>query len=82
MTADTLGLQRTELRNVVEGALSRSTAFAGRNLRFEVHEDGVVLRGVVRSYYHKQLVQESLRSVSGLSRITNELEVATLRQSD
>lgn len=66
------------LREVVESALARSTHFAGKNLRFEVHEDGVVLRGVVRSYYHKQLAQESLRTVPGLRRIHNELEVVTV----
>jgi hypothetical protein len=69
---------RSTLHDVVQMALSRSTQLAGRSLRFEVHEDGVVLRGVVRSYYHKQLAQESLRSISGLSRVTNELEVVSV----
>lgn len=66
------------LREVVESALARSVHFAGRNLRFEVHEDGVVLRGVVRSYYQKQLAQESLKAISGVPRITNEIEVVTV----
>jgi osmotically-inducible protein OsmY len=69
---------RNDLRGIVESALARSLYFSGKNLRFEVHEDGVVLRGTVRSYYHKQLAQESLKSISGLPRIHNEIEVVTV----
>ncbi len=69
---------RSDLRGIVESALARSSYLAGRNLRFEVHEDGVVLRGVVRSYYHKQLAQESLKSIAGLPRIHNEIEVVSV----
>ena len=67
-----------ELRDIVEAALARSVHLSGRNLRFEVHEDGLVLRGVVRSYYHKQLAQESLKAISGLPQIRNEIEVVTV----
>ena len=69
---------RSELRGIVQSALARSLYLSGKNLRFEVHEDGVVLRGVVRSYYHKQLAQESLKSIAGLPRIHNEIEVVTV----
>jgi len=69
---------RHHLRNTVEAALARSTCLAGKNLRFEVHEDGVVLRGVVRSYYLKQLVQESLKAVAGVRHIQNDIEVVTV----
>ena len=64
-----------ELRHLVESALSKSSFSNARNLRFEVHQAEVVLRGSVRSYYQKQLAQESLRSISGVARIMNELEV-------
>jgi osmotically-inducible protein OsmY len=67
-----------DLRDVVESALARSLYLSGKNLRFEVHEDGLVLRGIVRSYYQKQLAQESLKSISGLPRIRNEIEVVTV----
>ena|GEM_PF-3401388 len=69
---------RHQLRNTVEAALARSACLAGKNLRFEVHEDGVVLRGVVRSYYLKQLAQESLKAISGVRHIQNEIEVVTV----
>ena len=69
---------RSELRGIVQSALARSLYLSGKNLRFEVHEDGVVLRGVVRSYYQKQLAQESVKSVAGLRRVHNEIEVVTV----
>ena len=57
-------------------ALKRSPHLLGRNLRFE-HSDGrVTLKGVVRSYYQKQMAQESLRDVAGVERIENQLEVS------
>ena len=69
---------RQTLRDTVEAALARSAYLAGKNLRFEVHEDGVVLRGVVGSYYQKQLAQESLKSISGVRQIHNEIEVVSV----
>ena len=78
MLAEMTRAPRSDLKEVVETALARSAIMAGKNLRFEVHEDGVVLRGIVRSYYHKQLAQESLRKISGVSRIHNELEVVSV----
>jgi hypothetical protein len=69
---------RSELRHLIESVISRSSFLSGRNLRFEVHEDAVVLRGVVRSYYQKQLAQESLRNIEGLAKINNEIEVVSV----
>jgi osmotically-inducible protein OsmY len=76
-STDELPDHRHHLRNTVEAALARSTFLAGKNLRFEVHEDGIVLRGVVGSYYQKQLAQESLKSISGVRHIHNEIEVVS-----
>jgi osmotically-inducible protein OsmY len=67
-----------DLLEMVETTLARTLCLAGRNLRFEIHEDGVVLRGTVRSYYQKQLAQESLKSISGVNRIHNEIEVISV----
>lgn len=72
-------IQRTDLplQDRVETALQQSPySFAHRNLRFEAHEGRVTLRGVVCSYYQKQMAQEALRHVEGIEEITNELEVA------
>lgn len=64
-----------DLRDLVQSALARSFHFAGRGIRVELDGDAVVLRGTVRSYYQKQVAQESVRSIDGVRRIRNELEV-------
>jgi osmotically-inducible protein OsmY len=56
-------------------ALERSPYIARRSLRFETAEGRVTLRGVVHSYFQKQMAQEALRHVDGVAEIANELEV-------
>jgi len=56
-------------------ALERNPHVSRRNLRFETTEGRVVLRGVVGTYYQKQMAQEALRNVDGVDEIANELEV-------
>jgi osmotically-inducible protein OsmY len=63
------------LEDKVLSALGRNPRLANRNLRFETEEGRVTLRGVVRSYYEKQIAQETLRHVDGIEQICNELEV-------
>jgi osmotically-inducible protein OsmY len=60
----------------IRSALDQNPHLLGRKLRIETHEGRVKLRGVVRSYYQKQMAQETLRSVVGIDQIENELEVA------
>jgi|GEM_PF-3541845 len=65
-----------QLQDLVNSFLARSSASAGRGLSCEVDaQHNVVLRGVVRSYYQKQLIQEQLRQLPGVQRIQNEIEV-------
>jgi osmotically-inducible protein OsmY len=45
-------------------------------LWFETADGRVTLHGTVRSYYHKQMAQESLRRLSGVGEIENRLEVS------
>jgi osmotically-inducible protein OsmY len=59
----------------VSAALNRSPHVARRNLRFEREEGRVTLRGVVRSYFQKQMAQEALKDVDGVDEVLNELEV-------
>ena len=56
-------------------ALERSPYFSGRNLLFETAEGRVVLKGVVRSYFQKQMAQEAVRRLDGVQEIRNELRV-------
>ena len=66
------------LEDRVHGALQRNPHVAGRNLRFEAEEGRITLRGVVQSYYQKQMAQEAIRRVDGVCEIANDLEVAWL----
>lgn len=44
-------------------------------LHCEAAEGRIVLRGLVRTFYQKQMAQEALRGVEGVSEIDNQLEV-------
>ena len=46
-----------------------------RNLRIEAHDGRVTLKGIVRSFYQKQMAQESLKGIEGLEQIENQLQV-------
>ncbi|MGD0383602.1 MAG: BON domain-containing protein [Thermoguttaceae bacterium] len=60
----------------VLNALERNPYLTRRNLRFETQQGRVTLRGVVNTYFQKQMAQETLRHIEGVAEITNELEVA------
>ena len=64
------------LREQVDAAITTNPYLTGRELRFETNEGRVVLKGVVNTYFQKQMAQEALRHVDGVEEITNELEVA------
>jgi osmotically-inducible protein OsmY len=59
----------------LHSAISSNPYLAGRHVRFEAEEGRVVLRGVVNTYFQKQMAQESLRRVEGVREIENELTV-------
>ncbi len=63
------------LSDQVRATLRDELAVFGRNISFEIQDAEVVLNGVVGSYYHKQMVQESLRGIEGVQRIDNRLRV-------
>jgi osmotically-inducible protein OsmY len=56
-------------------ALERSPYLQRGILRFETAQGRVTLRGVVPSYFQKQMAQEALRRIDGIEEIANELEV-------
>lgn len=63
------------LESRLEAALQQSPYLRGRQLRFETSDGHVTLRGVVGSFFHKQMAQEAIRVVAGVRRIDNFLEV-------
>lgn len=66
-----------ELHAQVHHALARNPYFAGRALRVELRENEVVLSGVLHSYFHKQMAQESVLSIGGVRRVHNEIKVVS-----
>ena len=67
------------LEEQVHSALAQSPYLSRRLFRRELHCEAqagrVTLRGVVSSYFHKQMAQETLRRVDGVEEIENLLEV-------
>jgi osmotically-inducible protein OsmY len=59
----------------VTKALKKNSYLDFSTMTCETEKDRVVLRGVVPSYFEKQMAQESLRSIEGIGEILNELEV-------
>ena len=64
-----------DLNHRVHFVLSRDPYIGRRNVRYEVIDQDVFLSGSVTSYYQKQMAQETLRKIEGISRIVNELSV-------
>ncbi len=71
----TMSTMDTPLNDRLQCALSQHPYLSRRNLRFENTDGRVTLRGVVGTYYQKQLAQETLRHIDGVFQISNELEV-------
>ena len=57
-------------------ALEQNPYLARNDLRFETSQGRVTLRGVVGTYFQKQMAQEAIRRVDGVREIANELEVS------
>jgi len=71
-------MQNTEIKfsDHVVTALEQSPHFPRRNVEIEASDGRVTLRGMVQTYYQKQMAQEALRLVDGVDEIENQLEVA------
>jgi len=65
----------TTVDHRVLSALEQNVHLRGRQLRFELDEGRVILRGSVNSFFQKQMAQEALRKLEGVLEIANELEV-------
>jgi osmotically-inducible protein OsmY len=63
------------LADRIDSVIAASPYLAGRTLRFEAEEGRVTLKGVVNTYFQKQMAQEAVRNVDGVTAIDNELEV-------
>jgi osmotically-inducible protein OsmY len=59
----------------IHTAIAQHPHLPRRQVRFETEAGRVVLRGTVGSYFQKQMAQEALRRLDGVSQIENLLEV-------
>ena len=60
-------------------ATDDSPYLAGSNVSVATDTRRVVVRGVVNSYYEKQMAQETLLRVDGVESVDNHLEVSRRR---
>ncbi len=58
-----------------ERCLRRSSYLAVRAVSCEYHRGVLVLRGRLSTYYQKQLAQEAVAGIEGVSQVVNEIEV-------
>ncbi len=56
--------------------LSKSSVAELRNLRVDESASELKLSGRVRSFYHKQLAQETIRMIAGGLRVNNAVHVS------
>jgi hypothetical protein len=64
-----------DLQTKAQSALTESAVAALRDLQVERVGDALLLRGVVSSFYHKQLAQEMVRVVVGDVNLVNDIDV-------
>ena len=64
-----------ELAERVESAVRRRLCSGATHVSVEPGRDEVVLRGFVRTYYHKQLAQSEALHVAGPGHVRDEVEV-------
>ena len=67
---------------LVQQVVARFLTWLGsrvRNFQMTGRDDGLILRGEVNTYYGKQVVQEVVMDLSGLSILSNEIEVHCCR---
>jgi osmotically-inducible protein OsmY len=69
------------LADRIGSAILRSPYLTGHTVRIEMRAGRVVLRGVVPSYYQKQIAQEVVRMVEGVGQVDNQMQVDWSRGS-
>jgi osmotically-inducible protein OsmY len=65
----------SSLADRITSALQANPYLNGRTLRFETDGSRVVMQGVVKTYFQKQIAQEAIRRVDGALEVENCLEV-------
>lgn len=71
-----LDTARQEATEAATAMLANSSVSELRALRVDGKANQLQLSGRVRSFYHKQLAQETVRSVAGGMRLVNRVDVS------
>jgi hypothetical protein len=69
-----------EVQPRAQAALANSPFYELRELQVQWRDDALVLSGNVTSFYHKQLAQEVVRSVSKEIEVVNSIHVEHLEE--
>ena len=64
-----------QLMDRAQSVLEQNPHLRNRGVRLEAEQGRITLHGVVRSFYQKQMAQESLRRLEGVNEIQNHLQV-------
>jgi osmotically-inducible protein OsmY len=65
-----------DLQHHVHFILSSDPYVGRKDVKYAILDRDVLLTGRVQTYYQKQMAQESLRKISGIRRVVNELQVS------
>lgn len=77
LSGDRDAARRTELTERVRDRLRQSGHYAMRTVTCDDEEGTLVLNGRLPSFYYKQLAQEVVLNVEGVTRLVNRIEVST-----
>jgi osmotically-inducible protein OsmY len=64
------------LEQRVHQTMAKNPFLAQRALTFEADRGRVIIKGIVGTFYQKQMAQEAVRHVDGVEGIENQLEVS------
>ncbi len=64
-----------QIQQTAQQALDSASHAALRAVRCDFTNGVLLLRGTVGSYYHKQLAQEAVRNLEGVTKINNRISV-------
>ena len=70
-----MSTSQTTLDSLISSTIEAHPHLRHRRVHFETRSGHVVLRGVVGSYYQKQMAQEAVRRLQGVAQVENCLEV-------
>ena len=69
--------EQHEIAEAASAVLANSSVAELRKLRVDENADKLQLSGQVRSFYHKQLAQETIRTVAGGMQVVNRVDVCS-----